>query len=144
MLRSVRSGRRESTYKSHTHPFYDFVSKFLSFPTSGVDIKPVKFGQVSEDKHQVITARPMLNMLQPTAGRGNCTIFEPLKEEVGGRRATTWHDEGFNGPLTLADNQRGGIKTLRAGRSKEEDTQERGKEELQDAFVFDLYVFGMN
>jgi len=132
---------QESTYKSCTHPINDSVGQASLRPTLGIDIKPLNFGQVSEEKQQVTTVRPIFNILQQMAGIG---ILVPGNKKPGGIRATIWHNGGSNGPLTLADDQRGGIKILTAMRIKEKVMQPTGNEVLQDMFVFDNQVDNVN
>jgi hypothetical protein len=52
---------------------YDFVSQISEFPISYVNIKPMNFGQVSQEKQQVIAVRSFSNMFQQTGGMGNFT-----------------------------------------------------------------------
>jgi len=113
-------------------------------PILGIDIKPMNFRQVSEEGQQFITVRPIFNMLQQTAGRGSCIVSSTGKEKQGRMRVTIWSDGGFNGPLTLADDQRGWIKISTAARIKEKVMQPTGNEVQQDIFIIDPHVVDVN
>jgi hypothetical protein len=119
------------------------VSEISVSPISCVDIKPINFGQVSQEKQQVFAVSSFSDMFQQTSGIGNFTRW--LHKEILGRIGNTiWRDESPNGPLTLVDDPRGRIETSGAIRIKEEVTQPMRNIVPQDMFVFDLFVSDMN
>ena len=114
--RVVKSGRQESTYESSTHPVSDSVGEMSSTLASVVDIEPMNFRQVCEEKQQLISVRPISSTFQQMGsirnvangnftGRCRCRRKKVHKVIV---KIRIWDkDEVFNGLLTLVDDQRG-------------------------------------
>lgn len=104
-------------------------------PASVVDIGPMNFGQVFEEKQQLISVRPISSTFQQTGGIRNVVngkftgrrrrrrkeVFEAV--QVGVKMRIWGNDKAINGLLTLVDYQSGRIEVSRAIRINEEVTQ---------------------
>jgi hypothetical protein len=119
-------------------------------PASVVDIEPMDFGQVFEEKQQLISVRPISSTFQQMGGicnaaNGNFTgqcqrWLKEAYEAICLVIIRFWvKDKAFNGLLTLVDNQRGRIEVSGAIRIKEEVTHPNWNTVPQEIFVFRLY-----
>ena len=106
-------------------------------PASVVDIGPMNFRQVLEEKQKLISVRPIPSTSQQTGGirnvvNGNFTgrcrrgrrrkeVFEAV--QVGVIMRIWGKNKAINGLLTLVDDQRGRIEVSGAIRINEEVTQ---------------------
>jgi hypothetical protein len=131
---------------------HNSIGQISLTPASVVDIKPMNFRQVAEEKQQFMSVRPISSTFQQTGGirnviNGNFTGWCPRcrRKEVYKAgivvRIRIWvKDKAFNGLLTLVDNQRGRIEVSGAIRIKEEVTHPNWNVVPQDILVFDLSV----
>jgi len=127
---------------------HDSISETSSNPVSVVDIEPINFRQVFEEKQQLMSVRPISSTLQQTGGIRNGNFSRECwcrRKEVDEAfilvKIKIWvKDKVFNGLLTLVDDQRGQIEVSGAIGIKEEVTHPIWSIVLQDIFVFDLFM----
>ena len=123
----------------------DSVGEMSSTPVSVVDIEPMNFRQVFEEKQQLMSVRSISSIFQQTGGIRNGNFTRPWwrqHEEVvefvvpDNLKISIWvKDQAFNGLLTLVDNQRGRIEVSAASRIKEEVTDPNWNTVPQEIFV---------
>ena len=123
----------------------DSVGQISSIPVSVVDIEPMNFRQVFEEKQQLMSVRSISSIFQQTRGIRNGNFTRPCRqrhEEVvdvvvrDNLKISIWvKDQAFNGLLTLVDNQRGQIEVSAASRIKEEVTDPNWNIVPQEIFV---------
>ena len=123
----------------------DSVGQISSIPVSVVDIEPMNFRQVFEEKQQLMSVRSISSIFQQTRGIRNGNFTRPCRqrhEEVvdvvvsDNLKISIWvKDQAFNGLLTLVNNQRGQIEVSAASRIKEEVTDPNWNIVPQEIFV---------